>query len=123
MYIFFISSFFIFKKINSAFYLSKFKSLRDSSFHLGPAIWELSSNCQTRCLFLSRLHASFPRISCYCVHGAYIEAILSISYLTAWLLCEFYRNAGAWAFSKSFAVNGLISYPLFYLVLSVYFLP
>ena len=72
---------------------------------------------------LSRLHASFPRISCYCVLGAYIEAILSIRYLTAWLLCEFYRNAGAWVFSKSFAVNGLISYPLFYLVLSVYFFP
>ena len=73
--------------------------------------------------FLSRLHAPFPWISCHCVIGAYIEAIISIRYLTACLLYKFHSNAGAWVFSKSFAVNGLISYPLLYLVLSVYFLP
>ena len=61
-------------------------------------------------------------ISCHCVLGAYIEAIL-IRYMRAYLLYKFHRNAGAWVFSKSFAVNGLISYPLLYLVLSVYFLP
>ena len=30
--------------------------------------------------FLSRLHASFPWISCHCVPGAYIEAIILIRY-------------------------------------------
>ena len=97
--------------------------LGDSSLHLGPAIWELSSNYWPRFLFLSRLHASFSWISCRCVFGAYNEAILSICYLTAFLLYEFHRNAGAWDFSKSFAEKGLISYPLLYLVLLVYFLP
>ena len=58
--------------------------------------------------FLSRLHASFPWISCHCVPGAYIEAIISIRYLTVCILYESHRNAGAWVFSKSFAVNGLI---------------
>ena len=119
--VFFICSFFIIKQINSAFYLWKVKSLRGSSLHLGPTIWELSPNYETHFLFSSCLHASFPWFSCYCILGAYIETILSIRYLTAWLLCRFYRNAGAWVFSGSFAVNGLISYPLFYLVLLVYF--
>ena len=73
--------------------------------------------------FFSRLHVSFPWISCHCVLGAYIETIILISYLTACLLYEFHRNAGARVFSENFAVNGLISYPVLYLVLSVYLLP
>ena len=72
--------------------------------------------------FLSRLHASFPWISCHFVIWAYTEAI-SISYMTAYLLYEFHTNPGAWVFSKRFHVNGLISCPLLYLVLSVYILP
>ena len=111
-FLFFICSFFFIKQINSALNLWKVKILRGSSLHLRPAIWELPSNYSTRFLFLSCLHTSFPWISCHCVLGAYIEAI-SIGYMTAYLL--FHRNAGAWVFSKSFALNGLISYLLLYL--------
>ena len=113
---FFICSFFIIKQINSAFYFWKVKLLKGSSLNLGPAIWKWSSNYQTRFLFLSHLQAYFPLISCHCGLGAYIEDIISIHYFTACLLHEFHSNAGAWVFSKIFAVNGLISYPLLYWV-------
>ena len=102
MYIFFICSFFIIKQINSAFYLWKVKILRGSSLHIGPAIWELSSNYWTHFLFLSCLHASFPWILCHCVLGAYIEAIILIRYLMACLLYEFNRNVGACVFLAKF---------------------
>ena len=121
-FVFFICSFFIIKQINSAFYLWKVKILRGSSLHLDPAIWELSSNYLTCFLFLFCLLASFSWFSCHCVLGDYIEAIISIRYLTACLLYEFHRNTGSWVFSKSFAVNGLVSYPLLYFCQFIFYL-
>ena len=83
---------------------------------------QLSGNCPPIIKRVSFFNLFTCVTSFHCVLRAYIEAIL-ICCMRAYLWYKFHRNAGAWVFSKSFVVNGLISYPLLYLVLSVYFLP